>query len=355
MTMPPDSDRQLRAWGEALVADAARADDPYIVNSAVKERLAQLPAGSSEREAIYDLLIEWLASPDLNRWHPALMVLLDEGVARSASAVRDASVSADTDEKRSFASVFEQVANELENPVVIDVDPTVRLRWEQFEAAVFAAAEILPNLPGGRVRRSAVENLLSDGDYVNALLFGAGAVPRSDGDPTSRQVAELLIPEFKLLLGDDGDDVTDRDRAALEQSLDRLRSVVGAQTTGRAVPPNFREQFEAGWDAMRQGGNLDLMTAHAEERLDALAADALERHWIHEILIGWLFSDDQWRWQAALMLLQRERVPESPEQMRFAAAFARLPEKRAFADAFTRTADELEQLIKDDGAGAETS
>lgn len=69
--MPPDVEAKLEAWGDDIVAAAEREGDPYLVTAAIKERLAGLAAEAPEREAIYDLLIDWLASPNLNRWHPA--------------------------------------------------------------------------------------------------------------------------------------------------------------------------------------------------------------------------------------------------------------------------------------------
>ena len=221
-------------------------------------------------------------------------------------------------------------------------------RWEEFYDSFEKAAELVVGFGPDPTLSGLITDFIGDGDDTDALLFGVADVLRSDDRPRARELAELLIPQAQLMIHTyDGDDAVEL--GAFVETLDRLKTVVTAQESGTAVPASFREELEAWWDALIAQGDLDTAVVQAKARL-ADATD-LERHWIHEILIGWIYSDDQWRWQPALMLLQDERVHGAPEQMRFAAAFARLPEKRAFADTFNRIADELEQTIQDEGRG----
>ncbi len=341
MTKPPDRPAQLVAWSEDLVERARSQDDPYVVNAALQARLAEFPRGAPEREAIYDLLISWLGSDDMHRWHPALMVLLDEAVVRAAPAVRSAGEAATTEDKRAHARVFDQIADALERPT-IDVDPATAARWEAFDAALLKAATLLPAEPGRTARSSTVEHFVDDGDGTNALFFAAGGVERADGRPEALAVAELLIPEFELWLDEaTADELSERDRIGLNHTLDRLRAVVSAHAAGTAVPPEFRSSFSASWKQFEEGTELEAQAA-CLARLRALSPDAPERRWILDILLGWLYSDDPQRWKGALAVLEAEGVQAAAPEMRFAASVAFPADKRAATADFEAAADAIE-------------
>jgi hypothetical protein len=113
-----------------------------------------------------------------------------------------------------------------------------------------------------------------------------------------------------------------------------------------AVPSTFRQEFEAWWDALDAEGqrtkNSYRTLIATIERLDALSADAPERAWIHEILLDWVASDDERRWDPAVSLLKLECAPGAPEAFRAAAASATTKRKRDEIDSFLEFADELE-------------
>lgn len=119
------------------------------------------------------------------------------------------------------------------------------------------------------------------------------------------------------------------------------------------APTEFRTQFEAWWDALiAEGERLKfpyLADQEAMAELEALPVDAPERAWIHEILTDWLASTDTLRWQPALGLLLRERVPGAAEAMRAAISPPNTDEKAALQGTFANVADQLDQAIEDDG------
>lgn len=215
-------------------------------------------------------------------------------------------------------------------------------RWEEFYDSFSKAAELVVGFGPDPTLSGLLVDFIGDGDYTDALLFGVADVKRSDDRPRARQLAELLIPQAELLIQTyGGDRPIELDEFA--ETLGRLRTVVAAQASGNAVPSEFRSEFEAWWDSLAERGDFDGAMRQIEARSDASSPG--ECHWIHEILIGWLYSDDQWRWQAALLQLVRDRVPAVPAEIRFAAAFARLPQKQSFADKFRELADELESAL----------
>lgn len=343
MTGAPDLRQQISAWGEALVAHAERADDPYLVTTAVKERLAELPAEAPAREVIHDLLIDWIDSEQLARWHPALIVLLDERVVRAAPAIRSAAESAASERKRAETAVFQQVADELEDPPGFEADPAVVARWDAFDAALREASALLPDATGRGVRQSTVEHFLDDFDRTNALFIASAGVERSDGRPEALALAERLIPEFELWLGRaSGERLSDRDRVRLEHTLEQLQHVVAAHAAGTAVPPAFRESFARWWEEQADDEHTDVATA-IRERLRDLDSQAPERGWIIETLTGWLLSDDARRWKPALAVLRAEREPQAAPEMRFATTVAYSEEKQSAAAAFIAAADAIER------------
>lgn len=119
------------------------------------------------------------------------------------------------------------------------------------------------------------------------------------------------------------------------------------------MPPDFRPRFEAWWDGLiAEGERLKYPYVTDEEamaELDAMPEDAPERAWIHEILIDWLGSTDTLRWQPALALLLRERVPGAAAAMRAAISPPNTDDKRALVDTFNRVADELDEALGADG------
>lgn len=124
------------------------------------------------------------------------------------------------------------------------------------------------------------------------------------------------------------------------------------------IPTEFRNQFEAWWDELiAEGERLKfpyLTDQEAMAELDALPADAPERAWIYEIFTEWLASTDTLRWQPALGLLLRERVPGAADAMRAAISPPNTTDKVALRDTFVSVADELDAALAGRPAPPET-
>ncbi len=226
-------------------------------------------------------------------------------------------------------------------------------RWATFDDGWRAAADVVTDVDPDPTARRTVLHAVDDSDYPAALVFAAASVRQSDGRDAALRLAELLLPLIGLML-DEPDArefesiAFDRDeRLAILASVSRrLRSVVDAHQAGRAVPPDFRADVETWWDGLKAEGDVDAAIAKAKARLDA--GRNIERFWLHEILLDWLYVDDQWRWQSALVLLAAGKVQRATSEMRSAADYA-YNEKAPFADTFRRYADELEAAT---GTGA---
>ncbi|MFT4036130.1 MAG: hypothetical protein QM679_11210 [Patulibacter sp.] len=79
-----------------------------------------------------------------------------------------------------------------------------------------------------------------------------------------------------------------------------------------------------------------------KERVERLAPDDPERALIDEVLLGWLLSEDDLRWQPALADLAIRRVPSAVPVIRVAVEIATTEVKQSFANVFTKNADEIE-------------
>lgn len=227
--------------------------------------------------------------------------------------------------------------------------------WDWFDGAFRASAELAAELdPDPKTARQTVLFLIDDGNYPLALVFAAAAVRHSDGRPAALQLAELLVPRIELMLDRPHEPEfestmeVDEAVAAYEEIIRRLRSVIDAARAGRPLPPAFRDDVEAWWDGLVAGGDIDEAIEAAKRKYGESEEREHERFWFHEILLDWLYVDDQWRWQAALVLLTDARVARAADEMRSAAGYA-VDEKAPFADTFRRYADELDQATDSSG------
>lgn len=112
--MPATFREEFERWWDALIVEGDRQRNPYVPDQGLRARLDDLPEGGAEREQIYEVLLEWLASPDDLRWQPALGLLLRERVAAAPAAMRAAVSPANTKDKADFKETFLDVAAELE-------------------------------------------------------------------------------------------------------------------------------------------------------------------------------------------------------------------------------------------------
>ncbi len=225
-----------------------------------------------------------------------------------------------------------------------------QLSWAHFEAAWRAVADLVVEIAPDAGTRDTVLHAVDDSDFAAALVFAAASVHHSDGREPALRLAELVLPLIVTMRDDPDAEAFESstfdpaERLAVYESVGRrLRSVVDAHEAGRAVPPAFRSAVETWWDGLvaDDGLDVDAAIAQAQARLDSPLGGDEERFWLHEILIDWLYVDDQWRWQPALVLLARDGVERAVGEMRSAALYS-YNEKAAFADTFRRYADQLE-------------
>ncbi len=124
MTVPTKFATQFHEWWDELIAEGRRCKFPYLVDQEVLGELAALEPDAPERQWIYEILIDWLASPDSLRWQPALGILSRERVPGAANAMRAAVSPANTGEKERFHDTFHRVAAELDAALGdVDSDP----------------------------------------------------------------------------------------------------------------------------------------------------------------------------------------------------------------------------------------
>ncbi|MFT4036129.1 MAG: hypothetical protein QM679_11205 [Patulibacter sp.] len=108
----------------------------------------------------------------------------------------------------------------------------------------------------------------------------------------------------------------------------------------------FRGEMERWWDDLIAQGRRDknpyVPDLALKDRVRSLAPDDPERALIDEVLLGWLLSEDDLRWQPALADLTIRRVRSAVPVIRVAAEIATTEVKQSFADVFIEKADKIE-------------